>query len=85
MPLSPAARHVLKDRPRLLNRLLTGGDDYELLFTASPGNARRVEALAKRTGIAIARIGRMEPGSGVRALNRDGRPITLKQGGYAHF
>jgi thiamine-monophosphate kinase len=85
MPLSAAARTILEGRPRLLNRLLTGGDDYELLFAASPANARKVAVLARQTGVEISRIGRITPGSGVRVLGPTGRPIAIKRGGYAHF
>ena len=85
VPLSAAARSLLKDHPRLLNRLLTGGDDYELLFTAAPGNARRAAALAKSTGVAVTRIGRMMTGSGVRVLGRAGKPLTISHGGFTHF
>ena len=85
VPLSPAARHVLKDRPRLLNRLLTGGDDYELVFTAPPARARALKALSRRAGVPITRIGVMTQGSRVRVVARDGRRIPLKRAGYTHF
>jgi thiamine-monophosphate kinase len=85
VPLSPAARAVIKQHPRLLNRLLTGGDDYELVFTGPPRRKRAIEALARRTGIGIARIGRMTGGSGVRVLGVGGREIVLKQEGFTQF
>ncbi|MCZ6744829.1 MAG: thiamine-phosphate kinase, partial [Alphaproteobacteria bacterium] len=36
LPLSDAARAALADDPGLLATLVTGGDDYELLFTIAP-------------------------------------------------
>jgi thiamine-monophosphate kinase len=85
VPLSEPARAVIKRHPGLLNRLLTGGDDYELLFTAPPERKRAVAALGRRTGVGIARIGRMTVGSGVKVLGAGGRRITIRRGGYTHF
>lgn len=36
VPLSEAAREAAWRRPALLENILTGGDDYEILFTAGP-------------------------------------------------
>ena len=33
LPLSPAAMRLVDDRPERFDRILSGGDDYELLFT----------------------------------------------------
>jgi thiamine-monophosphate kinase len=39
VPLSDAAREAVSHDPGLLETALTGGDDYEILFTAAPGFA----------------------------------------------
>ena len=85
VPLSEPARVVLEQDPALLNSLLTGGDDYELLFTAAPGRTRAIAALAKRTGIPVTRIGRMTRGSHVRVVTWSGRSMSIKRAGYTHF
>jgi thiamine-monophosphate kinase len=54
-----------------LDLLLSGGDDYELLFTASPDQAERLATRAPTLDVAIARVGRVERGSG--AVLADGR------------
>lgn len=72
VPLSPAAQHALQLSPDVWAQLLTGGDDYELLFTA-PVAARA--ALGKA---AVTRIGVVAEGSGVLL---DGQPA---QGGWQH-
>jgi thiamine-monophosphate kinase len=79
VPLSDAARAALAADPALIEAILGGGDDYELAFTAPEALP---EALA---GVAIACIGRVEAGSGVTVLDRQGRPVTLAAGGYRHF
>ena len=79
VPLSQAARAALATDSALLATILGGGDDYELAFTAS-------EALPDTlAGVPITYIGRVEGGSGVAVLDRQGRPVTLVAGGYRHF
>ena len=85
VPLSEPARVVLEQDPAFLNRLLTGGDDYELLFTAPRGGARAIAALGRRTGTPVTRIGRMTRGSQVRVVTRSGRSMSIKRAGYTHF
>ncbi|MSP48789.1 MAG: thiamine-phosphate kinase [Alphaproteobacteria bacterium] len=79
VPLSPAARAALVADPRLIDAILAGGDDYELAFTSTEALP---DALASTP---IACIGRVEAGSGVTVLDRQGRPVTLSAGGYTHF
>lgn len=79
VPLSPAARAARAADPRLMETILTGGDDYELAFTS-------LEALPEAiAGVSIACIGRVEAGTGVAVLDREGRQVTLSAGGYQHF
>ena len=58
----------------------TGGDDYELCFSAPP--ARR-EAIAAMPG--TTRIGRIVAGDGVRAMTSAGVPWQPVHAGYQHF
>jgi thiamine-monophosphate kinase len=46
-----------------------GGEDYELLFALAPGRlASDPQALSRRLGVAVTRIGRIVPGRGIRGL-----------------
>jgi thiamine-monophosphate kinase len=85
LPLSRAARQVVAAAPDLAPRLATGGDDYELLFTAAPAAAAAVRAAGEKAGVAVTPIGRIEPGSGVRLLDAAGGEIALAAAGYRHF
>ena len=85
LPLSPAARQVLAARPDVGPRLATGGDDYELLFTAAAGTADAVREAGARLGIAVTPIGRIEPGGGVRLVDAAGGEIAVEAAGYRHF
>ena len=64
--------------------VLSGGDDYELLFTAPREQRPEIESLAAELGLAITRIGVIEAGSGLRILDAEGRPMAHR-GGFDHF
>ncbi len=85
VPLSRAGQAAVAGNPDWFGRLITGGDDYELLLTAPPGAAAELAAAARGCGVALTCIGRMEAGSGVTVLNRDGQALVLGQAGYRHF
>ena len=86
VPLSEAARAAVTVDPALLARCLTGGDDYELVFTAPEAKAAALADIAAETGIPVARIGRMVPASEteVRVL-REGAEIPLTETGWSHI
>ena len=83
VPLSAAARAC---GPAWLETCLTGGDDYELLFTAPPHKATALQAGARRSGTALTRIGRVEAGPACVEL-RDAAGVATPVGtsGYSHF
>jgi len=79
LPLSAAARAALRHNRSLLETILAGGDDYEILFTAPPSARKRLARLE------VTEIGRIEAGGQVMVLDGAGAPIALRQGGYHHF
>ena len=85
VPLSPAAVAADPEDPSTMSLILTGGDDYELIFTVAPSRAGEVRALAGELAIPLTRIGRMRTGEGVRVLDKDARPLVLPRTGYRHF
>lgn len=89
VPLSGAARRLVTDDQPLRIKLLTGGDDYELVFTAPTGVSGQLQELAAQRGVGITRIGRVvgndnQPSS-VTVRDTDGRCIETGDGGYRHF
>jgi thiamine-monophosphate kinase len=84
-PLSVAARAALAADAALLPLILTGGDDYELLFAAAPADADAVRAASIKAGVPVARLGRFVAGGGVVVRDGSGAAITLPQGGWSHF
>lgn len=86
VPLSPAARAALAAEPGLLPLMLTGGDDYELLFAVPAGAGPAVQAAAAAAGVPATRIGRFVAGPPeVRVLDAGGRPMPVPKGGWSHF
>jgi thiamine-monophosphate kinase len=67
------------------NCVLSGGDDYELLFTAPQAHRNELEALATELGIALTAIGTISPGAArVTVLDGAGQPLAHR-GGFEHF
>jgi thiamine-monophosphate kinase len=85
VPLSPPAKAVISDGRIALSALLTGGDDYELLFCVPQDRLEVVEGLEQAGGVAVTRIGRIAEGAGVEVLGEDGKPMAIESEGYRHF
>ncbi len=85
VPLSSAARSALALDAGLREKILGGGDDYELLFTADSQAAAPLSAIADDLDLPITAIGRITEGSGVTALDEKGDPIKLSSPGWRHF
>jgi thiamine-monophosphate kinase len=81
LPLSAAARNLRGAR----DAALSGGDDYELLFTAPPERRADIEALVRRLGLPLTRIGAIRAEPGLHVLDEKGRELTIPKGGWQHF
>lgn len=85
LPLSSAARLLVADEPDLAVRLATGGDDYELLFTAPAEASAAIARLAAELALPLTAIGAIEHGAGVRLIDAAGNRIPVATAGYTHF
>lgn len=90
VPLSAAARATLATSPGHIATVLTGGDDYEILFTAPPTAAGKLTELSRMMDVPITAIGRMQSppagqGSRIVLLDASGQPLTLDRRGWTHF
>lgn len=82
VPLSTAAAHYVQNGKADLRALLTGGDDYQTLFTAPDVTRGAITA----SGLSVARIGTVAAGEGVMVVDGAGRPLDLQgPGGWRHF
>jgi thiamine-monophosphate kinase len=85
IPLSPAAKAALKLDPSLRKLIVSGGDDYELLFTIPKKRTTAIEALGNSLNLPLTHIGTVKRGKGVTLLSADEEPIELEVAGYDHF
>ena len=85
VPLSPAAAAQVTNDQELLTSLITGGDDYELVFTARSDRADAVESLARQLALPLTRIGRIVADQGVKVVDKSGTEIAIRRRGYTHF
>jgi thiamine-monophosphate kinase len=84
LPISPQ-QAALFDARNCRGLANSGGDDYELCFTAPSTREREiVEALAP-AGYGVTRIGRIVAGSGVRVLGAGAHDIGVVRAGWEHF
>lgn len=75
----------IKDEKLERQCVLSGGDDYELLFTAAKDRRALVESVSKDLGLELSRIGEITGQAGKLAvLDKDGNPMS-HGGGYDHF
>lgn len=63
---------------------LTGGDDYELCFTASAAQRDAVLAAARDAATPVTRIGVIEAVPGLRLINQHG-PVVMPGDSFDHF
>jgi thiamine-monophosphate kinase len=85
VPASAAARKALQAEPRLLQTMLSGGDDYEIVCTVRPAKLRSFQAAARAVGLPVAAIGRIVRGSGASFRGANGRAMSFARGSFSHF
>jgi thiamine-monophosphate kinase len=86
VPLSGAARKALAGDPSLIETVLTGGDDYEVVATVPAESRDALMAAAKAAGVALTEIGMVRTDRpGVHFLDRVGKPLLFKKPSFSHF
>ena len=85
LPLSAPAMKLVSARPELRERIVAGGDDYELLLTVAVADVPVALSLAQRERGALTAVGRITAGSGVRIVDETGVEMAIARTGYRHF
>lgn len=76
---------VTREHPQW-SACLTGGDDYQLLFTAPEDARDRIMACAQTINLhACNRVGRVTTGTGNVTVLANGLPLSFQREGYEHF
>ena len=82
IPIAPELAKVFNEEA--LKMVLSGGEDYELLFTA-PENV--IEAVKERAKVSVTIIGEITGDrlGEIQLLDKKGKTIEMKAGGWEHF
>ena len=83
IPLSNIMRDslLLEDA---INLALTGGDDYELLFTVSEDNKVGMETALSHAGIPVTCIGQINASQTI-STTLNNKPVPIANAGFEHF
>ena len=86
IPLSPGflslSGRLSEDAYRLA---VSGGEDYELLFTSSAGKRAATEEISRLCGVAISKIGSVTGGGRIKFFDEGGEEVFYDTGGFEHF
>ena len=90
VPLHPSARRAAADldlggavNPRV-SSALTGGEDYELAFTAAKRSRADIERVAARLGCRVTMVGNVAEGA-AHVVDSSGRTLAALGGGFDHL
>lgn len=86
LPLSEAAAAWLANEPTMIETIMTGGDDYEILMTVAPDKRQAFESAAHAKGVPVTNIGTItSTGTKVCVKGADGKALKFSQSSYDHF
>jgi thiamine-monophosphate kinase len=85
IPVSNILSKTIKQKKIKKVKLISNGDDYQILFTASINKSRIIAQTAKDLGIKISKIGKICSYKKKSVIiDEKGREIELKNKGYVH-
>ncbi len=85
IPVSKYLSSIIKKYKFEKSRLVSNGDDYQVLFTASSSKSRIINRTSKIYGIKITKIGKIISGNHKATIkDQKGKQILLKKKGYIH-
>ena len=73
------------DAQKQLKTVFSGGDDYELAFTAPLAARAAVQAAATASQSPVTRIGVIQAERGLRLVDDRGRPVNMQFASFDHF
>jgi thiamine-monophosphate kinase len=85
VPLSDAARRALAADAALIETILTGGDDYEIVCTMKPDEVPTFRARAAMADVAVADIGAIVAGQTPPRFTGPSGALSLSKTSFSHF
>jgi thiamine-monophosphate kinase len=85
IPISKELSKLIKTKKLDKSKLISNGDDYQILFTANPRKSRIIQNTSKILGTKITKIGKINSGKKKSyIIDQKGKQIVLKNKGYLH-
>ncbi len=85
IPISKNLLKILKMKKMKKIKLVSNGDDYQILFTASKDKSRIIAQTSKNLGIKISKVGKICSNKKRSVIiDEKGKEIVLKNKGYVH-
>ena len=85
IPVSNTLLKIIKQKKMKKVKLISNGDDYQILFTASINKSRIIAQTSKNLGIKISKIGKISSNKKRSVIiDEKGKEIVLKNKGYVH-
>ena len=85
IPISNYLSKLIKIHKFTKSKLISNGDDYQVLFTAPCSKSRIIDRMSKILGIKITKIGKIINGNRKsHIIDEKGKKIVLKNKGYIH-
>lgn len=85
IPLHPASSEWMEAGKISRTGLISGGDDYELIFTAAADQSAQIKTLSHELGIALTQVGNITADTNIQLNDETGAAIVMLRQGYQHF
>lgn len=85
VPLSAAAYTLCGTGTDMLELALSGGDDYEILFTVAPDRCSTLMAEARAANVAVSEIGTIVAGNAPPQFVHEGGVLSFTTTSFSHF
>jgi len=85
IPISSKLRNLIRIKKWKKISVVSQGDDYQILFTATPSKTRIIRQTFKSLGIKISKIGKISSLKHKNVIiDKKGEKIAIKSKGYSH-
>ncbi len=85
IPISKLLKKLIKNKKIKKSKLISNGDDYQVLFTADKEKSRIILKTSKILGIKITKIGKINSNKKKSTIiDKKGKQILIKNKGYIH-
>ena len=85
IPISQNLTQIIDEKGLSKIKLISNGDDYQILFTANKNKSRIIKNISNKLSVKITKIGEILPSfQKSRIIDEKGNVIRLKNKGYIH-